>query len=329
MQPTLLFRVLSILAVSLLPFAAAPSAQKRVRPVPQFTRGAALHYSVETRTTSNEHTTTPIVNSEGASQYKQSTTLVLRLDVLDVQQGPQAPGGPIRFRATFDQARADSEADAFAPEAAAVDDAIEKLEGRSFEFTMDSDNNVSSVKGLDQTVASPEATARVLSWIRVLCAPVQLPRDGIEIGQKWTAERPLTGLPLAGIIWRNDSSYLRDEPCAASSAAKNSAASSSAAAGNCAILLTRFEILRRGSEHSDATPEDFRRNGLRTSGKWTGSGESLDAISLANGFLVSSAQTAKQDMDYEIASPSSGSRIHHVGQTTTQTEITLLASGPR
>jgi hypothetical protein len=323
-----LLRIISILALSLLPFAATPSTQKRIRPVPQFTRGAALNYSIETRTTSNEHTTTPIVNSEGASQYKQSTSLVLRLDVLDVQRGRPRSEGSVRFRATFDQARADSEADAFAPEAAAIDDAIERLEGRSFEFAMDSENILSGVKGLDQIVASREVAARVLSWVRVLSAPVQLPRDGIEIGQKWSAERPLTDLPLTGVVWRNDSSYLRDESCTTSLATKNAAASS-AVSGDCAILLTRFEILRHGSEHSDATPEEFRRNGLRTSGKWTGSGESLEAISLANGLLVSSAQNAKQEMDYEITSPSSGSRIHHVGQTTTQTEITLLPSGAR
>jgi hypothetical protein len=328
MQGSPLFRIALIFALSLLLFPAARSTEKRVRPVPQFTQGATLDYDIETRTTSNDHTTTPIVNSEGASQYRQSTSLVLRLDVLDVQHERQGSTGPVRFRAAFDQARADSEADAFAPEAAAIDDAIEKLEGQSFEFTMGPENNLTSVKGLDQIAGSREVAARVLSWVRVLCAPVELPRDGIEIGQKWTADRPLTDLPLTGVVWRNDSSYLRDEPCATSSGTKNRAASP-AAAGTCAILLTRFEIFRHGSEHSDATPDDFRRNGLRTSGKWTGSGESLDAISLANGFLISSTQTAKQDMDYEISSASSGSRIHHVGQTTTQTEITLLSSPGR
>jgi len=325
MQRSALVGILSPLSVTLLLVAVGASAQKRVRLIPQFTQSAVLRYSIETRSTSNEHTTTPIVNSEGASQYKQSTSLVLRLDVLEVQRRPQGSEGSIRFRATFERAHADSEVDAFAPEAAALDDAIDKLEGHSFEFMMTPENHLSSVAGLDQIVTSREVAGRVLSWVRVLCAPVALPQDGIDIGQKWTTEHPLTELPLTGVIWRNDSTYLRDEPCAASSAAKSAAAALATATGNCAILLTRFEILRHGSEHS-ATPEDFLRNGLRTSGKWTGSGESLDAISLARGLLVSSTQTAQQDMDYEITSPSSGSRIHHVGQTKTQTEITLLAT---
>ena len=66
------------------------------------------------------------------------------------------------------------------------------------------------------------------------------------------------------------------------------------------------------------------RNGLRTSGKWTASGESLSSISLANGFLVNSTQSATQDMDYIIESASSHSQIHHVGRTSTQTDITAL-----
>ncbi len=95
---------------------------------------------------------------------------------------------------------------------------------------------------------------------------------------------------------------------------------------SCAVILTHFEISRRGSEHSDATPDEYRHNGLRTSGKWTGSGQSLNSVSLVSGFLVSSSQTATQDMDYEIASAASGSAIHQVGRTTTQTEISLIVA---
>ena len=95
----------------------------------------------------------------------------------------------------------------------------------------------------------------------------------------------------------------------------------------CAVILTHFEILHRGSSGPDGTPEEYRRNGLRTSGSWTGSGESLDTISLATGFLESSTQTSTQNMDYEITSASTGSRIHQVSQVQSQSEIALV-SGP-
>ena len=67
---------------------------------------------------------------------------------------------------------------------------------------------------------------------------------------------------------------------------------------------------------------------MRTSGTWTGSGESLDSISLATGLLVNSTQTSTQEMDYQIISASSGSSIHRVGKVQSQTEITLIPVQP-
>jgi hypothetical protein len=90
------------------------------------------------------------------------------------------------------------------------------------------------------------------------------------------------------------------------------------------VILTHFEISRQGSARSDATPEDYRRNGLRTSGTWLGSGEALESVSLATGLLVSSTQTSKQDADYEIMSVATGSRIHEQGHVQSQSEITLV-----
>ena len=92
----------------------------------------------------------------------------------------------------------------------------------------------------------------------------------------------------------------------------------------CAIIVTKFQIFRHGSEHGDATPPDYVHNGLRTSGTWTGSGESLDSISLATGLVVRSTQTTSQSMDFEILSPTTGSKIHYVGQVETQSHVILL-----
>jgi hypothetical protein len=303
------------------PLSVARSSTERVQLVPRFVKGKALRYSIETRTDSNEHTTTPIVNPEGATQYNESSLIVLRLEVLDVQPGANGSPPAIRLRATVEQAEADSHADAYAPEAAALDDGIDKLEGQSFDFSV-AGADVTNVNGLEKIAANRDVAVRVLSWVRILCVPGAVPAAGILVGQKWSGERPLADMPLTGLVWRNDSTYLRNEPCAASSGTMSGKPAPSL--GDCAVLLTRFRIIRHGSDHGDATPESYLHNGLRTSGKWTGSGESLDSISLASGFLVSSTQTAKQDIDYVISSASSGSRIHDVGQTTTQTEITML-----
>ena len=97
----------------------------------------------------------------------------------------------------------------------------------------------------------------------------------------------------------------------------------------CAVILTKFEIERHASARADATPDDYRKSGLRTSGKWSGSGESMESISLATGMLVSSTQTSEQDVDYDIVSTNTGSAIHRTGHVTTKTEITLLPAMAR
>jgi hypothetical protein len=315
---------LSWLAILLMGSALFLSAhtEQRTHLAPKFAKGAVLRYRIETRTASNEHDVTPIVNPEGASQYRQSTSLVLRLEVLDVQPVSPSSKGSVRFRATFDQANSDSDANAYAPEVKSLDDAIGKLEGQSFEFSIVSGSKLADAEGLSEVAPNRDVAGRVLSWVQVLLTPAALPAGGIAIGQKWTNERQLNGMPLTGLIWRNESTYLRDEPCADLSGIESTAPPITQS--GCAVLLTRFTIFRHGSDHSDATPEAYVHDGLRTEGRWTGSGESLDAISLATGLLVSSTQTASQDMDYEIRSAISESRIHHTGHTSTQTEITLL-----
>ncbi len=94
------------------------------------------------------------------------------------------------------------------------------------------------------------------------------------------------------------------------------------------MILTQFKIFRPGGGHGDATPDDYLHNGLRTSGTWTGSGESLDTISLSTGMVVRSTQTGHQDMDFEIVSAASGSKMQYKGHVDSQSEIVLLPNSP-
>src|ERR1700752_3456210 len=73
----------------------ASSDPQRVHLLPQFKPGDSLRYQVESQMTIAGTTTTPIVNPEGATQVKQSVSIVLRLDVLDlppVAPTPSLPG---------------------------------------------------------------------------------------------------------------------------------------------------------------------------------------------------------------------------------------------
>jgi hypothetical protein len=331
-----------IAALTLLLPAGGGAASQRIHLTPNFTMGESFRYHIDSRTTTTGTTTTPIVNPEAASQLKQVADLEVRLDVVGVQPAANGAPGAARLRATYDKASAATETDAYDPAAAALDAQYNNLQGHSVEFTIEADGKISHVTGLDEVVSHPAAAAAVRAWINGFSPSANLPPEGIAIGQRWSAERPLDNTPLANLLWRTASSYLRDEACelpgqstataqnpaaagAAAQPAATGATRTSASPGpHCAVILTSFDILRRGSANADATPEDYRHNGLRTSGTWTGKGESLDTIALQSGMLLRSTQTSTQKMDFEIVSALSGSKIHYAGQVEAHSEITLM-----
>ena len=335
---SILSRIGIAVAVSLALFALAFASDRRIRLLPKFSVGEILRYEIDTRMTTSGATSTPIDNPEGASLLKQAAEMIIRIDILDSQ--PAAPGaamGRVHLRATYEKSDATSESDAYDPAAAAISSQYTRLRGRSVEFTMEPDGKLSSVTGLDDILSNPSTAQSVRSWMIGLSSDASFPRGGISIGQKWSNEQPLTGTPLDGLFWRTEATYLRDEVCRVAGFAPADAATATpdktatntrvAVEESCAIILTRFEIVHHGSK-DDSTPEDYRRNSLRTSGTWAGTGQSLDSISLASGLLISSTQTSTQDINFEVISVRSGSRMSYKGKVESQTEIRLLPEIP-
>lgn len=321
-------RITVIAAGTLLALSIAAAGDQRVHLLSKFTSGEILRYEISTRTTTSGTTTSPIENPEGASRLRQSADMIIRLDILDAQPPTAAAMGRVHLRATYERSDATSETDAYDPQAAAIADQYARLLGRSIEFTLEPDGKLSSVTGLEDVLSNPSMAQSVRSWMTGLSSGVGFPQGGITLNQKWSNEQPLLSTPLAGLVWRTDSTYLRNEPCraAASTEAGNAAPTTATphiADESCAVILTRFEILHHGSR-DDLTPEDYRRNSLRTSGTWAGKGESLDSISLTTGMVVSSTQTSTQDINLRITSTRSGSRMSYTGHVETQTEIRLL-----
>src|ERR1700751_2405088 len=324
----------------------AASDHQRVHLLPQFKPGDSLRYQIESQMTIDRTTTTPIVNPEGATQLKRSVSIVLPLDVLEVRPGaPGANGargtnaapGPMRLRATYEKSSATSESDAYDPTSASLADQYNRLEGRSMEFTVEPDGKIVDIKGLEDMLSNPSAAQTVRTWMAGLSSSAGFPPQGIEIGQKWSREQPLTGVPLDRLFWRTEATYLRNEICPENIPTGDSKTppgptpevapkAPSASAPMCAIILTKFTIVRRGSHsaHADDTPDDYRHNGLRTSGTWTGSGESLDSFSLATGRMIRSTQSSSQDLNFAITSTNTGSRMTYKGKINTETQIILL-----
>src|SRR5215472_617739 len=324
-----------ICAALLLLALAAPMARtagEKVRFAPHYAAGQTFYYRIQTRTTTTGKTTTPIDNPEGETKTSQDMNLLVRLEVIGVLQG--LPGtAQVRFRETFERASAQSDSDAFDPGAPSTADQYKHAEGNSIEFTLQPDGQLAELNGPGNVFPNLSPIDPLLAWAGVLATGGRLPREGVSVGQKWNSERQIAGVPLSGVVWRMESTYSRNDACPPGGADENgkgpgAARTPAAGANDCALILTRFEILRHGSNRPDSTPEEFRRNGLRTSGTWSGSGESLETISLATGYLESSTQTSTQNLNYEIVSASKGTRIHRVGKVESQTEIRQVSVRP-
>jgi hypothetical protein len=125
------------------------------------------------------------------------------------------------------------------------------------------------------------------------------------------------------MVWRSNSTYLRNESC-------RPADTSAASKESCAVILTRQSVLPRKQVH-DPTPDDYRRNGLHTAGTWTGSGESLSYVSLETHVAVSVTQDSSQQIDFTVTN-AEGASIRYAGHIDTHSRVELLppeGGGPR
>ena len=280
-------------------------------------------YVVETRTSASGKVAGPIDNPESPTKETLTATFRVRLDILNIAVVPN--GQTVRLRATWLASHAQAASDAVDPAAPDPAAPFTQLEGRSLDFTLAAGGAMSQFRGLED-LPGGAAPPAALVWIASLISSNGFPKSGLSQNQQWSADQPLTGVPLAGLVWHAQSTFLRSEPCkpVASPATSHAPTSSTPLSAQCASILTRLTIAHRSSAHGDATPPDYLHNGLRTSGTWDGSGEGLGSFSLGSGLLVSGTQTSTQSYDYQIQSAATGSSIHYTGKVEGQTAITLV-----
>jgi hypothetical protein len=290
--------------------ATATTKSDRVDLTPKFSPGDTMVYEIESRTTTTGRTTSPIANSEAPTTSSLSVKLSEQLQILSVDN--QENGQAVTFRVTWNTADAQARSDALDPTASDPSAAFEKLQGQSMELTLNSDGGLSKFSGLEKILPGGVPPVESVGWISSLIAPASFPRGGIVLGQQWKAETPIKGAPLADLLWQTRSTYERNEECSA------------VPGRQCAVILSELTIGRAEKGHDDSTPPDYMRNGLRTSGAWTGSGQELGSILIDSGLLVSATESSTQNMDYEIKSAASGSSVHYVAKAENETDITLV-----
>ena len=239
---------------------------------------------------------------EGPSKLVITWDATIRLEVLPAEAS--APGG-VRLRTTYEKSTANVRSDTFDPAAAATQEQYQKLEGKVVEFTLDASGKVISVSGLAEIVDGEKAVQAAREWIAQLDAGSGAPAGGVTVGQNWSSEQPAESLPVAGMVWRTESEYLRNEVChppnpEGAPAPSNAESSGSPESGEtCAVILTHLNLVRPKPVR-DPTPEEYRKNGMQTAGKWNGSAQSLSYISLRTGLVVSVTQTGTEEMDVTL-----------------------------
>lgn len=308
--------VLSLAAASSAAVCRAKSA--RLVLAPKFTPGETLVYQIEMQTTTAGKTVTPIMNNEGATEATLRIGMRERLEVLSVK----AQDKSVRFRLTWDESHADAISDALDPTTGDPAAPFQTLQGQSVEFTLSPDGALADFKGLEDVLPGGMPPPESVAWIASLASASAFPPGGIEIGQKWKAERLISGAPLADLFWSTESTYDHNETCAPFETA---APKSPQPDQQCAVIVSQMSIAHQGGSRADQTPPDYLHNGLRTAGTWTGTGQEMGSIAIQTGLLVSATETSTQNMDYTITSASSGSSIHYTAKVQSQTGITLVS----
>lgn len=344
--------VFFLAAIATAPSARRATANARIHFTPHFTAGQVFHYSVQMHIDSASHSSGPIVDPEGPTKAGESVNVVLRLEVLTVSGTPAAPG-PTRIRVTYETAAANSTSDSYDADTAAIADQYKKLQGQSIEFTLETTGKITDVTGLKGLLDNQSRSAVVNQWLSQLTLGASVPKNGIALGEKWSTDQAIDNVPLAGLAWHVESTYVRNEPCPAVHpeppvGAVAQQVTPSDVPDQCAIILTHSEVTgapaprssrqaaksgqqpnqptnESPNEEKDRTPEVFRKNGLRTFGEWTGSGDGLTSISLRTGMVVSVTQTATTHMDFTIMTTTAHNRMRYAGDTRSQSEITLLS----
>ncbi|MCL5289148.1 MAG: hypothetical protein M1453_14280 [Acidobacteria bacterium] len=266
-----------------------------------------MRYQIDAHTVTTSRSSGRIEDPQGPSKSEVNLAAILRMEIL-----ASAPDAPQRIRITYEKSSATATSDSFDPALGVLQEQYRKLEGRSLEFSLDAQGRATNYSGLDGMFPDEKSAAAAREWFSQLASGVELPREGIVLGRSWSGERTnVPGMPLLGLTWRTESTYLRDEPCAPATPADT-----------CALIRTRLSVTQRPLRN--ATPDEYRSRNLRTSGKLSSSGESLSYISLRTGSLVRVTQTSSEEMDVTITSTDGGSQLRINARVESTTNITLL-----
>jgi hypothetical protein len=196
-------------------------------------------------------------------------------------------------------------------------------EGKTIEFTIFPDGSIDKVQGLDSLL--PDQQQAWQEWVARFALAWTFPSPGVKLGEKWKSEQgEQASVPIAGLDWERESTYVRNEPCRATQlSVAGEVSPSTAPAETCAVVLTTAKLKQKSSP-KDATPEDFRLHDLRTMGTAKGTNEIITYISLRTGLVIRATESASQSMDVVVAMADGSNRVHYNVDATSHSELLLV-----
>ena len=180
-------------------------------------------------------------------------------------------------------------------------------------FTIKENGQLSLVKGLEDL--EPEQVLTWQFWIARFAFGWTLPPEGVKPGDKWKSEEPeTTPTPVAKLVWERETTYVQNDKCPL------------LPAETCAVFLTHA-TLRQKSSPKDTTPEDYRLQGLKTSGVANGTNETVTYISLQTGLAMRATEDVQQTMDVTIAKADGSNQVHYLVNVSSQLETVFVPPG--
>jgi hypothetical protein len=296
----------------------APQAQERVSLTPRFVPGESFRYEMRFENTISGSRTGFVADPQGPSQLTLVWNTAIRLDVLPGE--PHVPGG-LRLRITYESSSAEIHSDTFDPDAVSLQDQYKKLAGKVIEFTLDRAGKVISVSGLEGIVEGEKSLELARQWIAQLASGPGAPAGGVAVGQNWSTEERAENLPIPGLVWRTESQYLRNEACPQPNS-DTAPVVVSTPSEPCAVILSHLNLIRPKSAENTAPQQ---QNGVETSGKWDGSGEGVNYVSLRTGMLMNVTQSTTESMDVTFTTLHNDS-LRYSGTTTSHSRVALVSS---
>lgn len=296
---------------------------QRLTLTPRFQPGEVIRYQMETTITNQGRHGGAVRDPQGPGSITINWSAVTRLEVLSAGNDAQGkPDGSVRLRSTYEKSAATASSDSFNPEAESLEAQYRALEGKSYEFTLDAAGQVTEIGGIEENGGNKNSADALRSVLGQLTNASGVPQGGVSVGQTWISQQPVVSAPLAGLTWKSNSTYTRNEPCHPA----NSAGYANAMAGEtCAVVLAKLTLTGLKPGH-DATPENYRKLGLKTSGTWSGDGDSLSYISLRTGRLVSVTQTSREQMSFTVMTEAGENRLTYQGSVQSHSQLALLSA---